>query len=330
MMRNRSISPFTRWLVRLAGHLVSWGPGRNRFLVVNYHRVLSAPDALLGSEPDLPTFRWQMELLSSCFNVLPLEDAVRASAAGRLPPRAVCITFDDGYRSLHNLALPVLREFDLPATVFIASGHIDKGNMWNDRIIEAVQAMPHGMLDLEDLGLGSYSLHNVAQRHAAIGMLTERCKYLPPAARHAAIERLSALAHRDHASELMLTREMVLDLDRNGVTIGAHTVSHPILTSLDDDSARAEIADSKAELEAILGKPVRLFAYPNGKRSKDYDDRHVAMVHEAGFDAGFTTEVGAVTRTQDRFQMPRSRPWDAHPLGFGLRLQQWLAMGDPR
>jgi len=330
MTSYRSFSPVTRWIIRLAAQMISAWPGRNKFLVINYHRILPTPDALLGSEPDVATFRWQMELLSSCFNVLPLGAAVQASADGRLPSRAVCITFDDGYRSLHDLALPVLAEFGLQATVFITTGHIDQGNMWNDRIVETVQAMPADQLDLTDLGLGTHALHGVAQRRAAIATLTERAKYLPPAARQAVVDRLGVLAGQGPGPELMLTREMVLNLDRNGIEIGAHTVSHPILTSLDDAAARAEIADGKAELEAILGKPVPMFAYPNGKVGKDFDARHVAMVREAGYDAAFTTEVGAITRNHDRYQLPRSRPWDRTPLGFGMRLVQWLALGHPR
>jgi len=330
MTFNRLFSPVTRWIIRLAARMVAAWPGRNKFLVINYHRILPTPDAMLGPEPDVATFRWQMELLASCFNVLPLGAAVQASAAGQLPPRAACITFDDGYRSLHDLALPVLREFRLPATVFITTGHIDQGNMWNDRIVETVQAMAADQLDLTDLGLGTYALHGVAQRRAAIATLTERAKYLPPTARQAVVDRLGLLAGQGTGPELMLTREMVLNLERSGIEIGAHTVSHPILTSLDDDDARAEIAGCKAELEAILGKPVPLFAYPNGKPGKDYDARHVAMVREAGYDAAFTTEVGAITRDHDRFQLPRSRPWDITPLGFGMRLVQWLAQGHAR
>jgi peptidoglycan/xylan/chitin deacetylase (PgdA/CDA1 family) len=99
------------------------------------------------------------------------------------------------------------------------------------------------------------------------------------------------------------------------------------LTSLDDAAARAEIRTSKEQLEALIGKPVRLFAYPNGKAGMDFDARHVAMVRESGFDAAFTTAVGAITRGQDRYQLPRSRPWDRSPLLFGLRLLSWLADG---
>ena len=139
------------------------------------------------------------------------------------------------------------------------------------------------------------------------------------------IERLETLVGEGLTHGLMLRPEMIVNLDRHGVEIGAHTISHPILTSLDNDSARLEISGGKKELEAIIGKPVRLFAYPNGKVGKDFDGRHVAMVRDAGFDAAFTTAVGAITRNQDRYQLPRSRPWDSTPFLFGLRLLRWLA-----
>jgi peptidoglycan/xylan/chitin deacetylase (PgdA/CDA1 family) len=116
----------------------------------------------------------------------------------------------------------------------------------------------------------------------------------------------------------MLTPDMVVNLDRNGVEIGAHTVTHPILTSLDCNTARAEIVGSKEYLEALLGKPVPLFAYPNGKAGIDFDASHVSILRENGFAAAFTTVVGA-------FQLPRSRPWDRTPFLFGVRLLRWLA-----
>lgn len=327
-MSALSHSTSTRWFLRSAGDALA-RRGSQRLCVVNYHRILARPDPLLDSEPDLATFRWQMRLLADCFNVLPLRDAMNALREQRLPPRAVCITFDDGYRSVHDLALPVLQEFRLPATVFVTSGYIGERNMWNDRIIEAVQSLPPGQLDLRELGLDAYPLGSVAERKATLGRLTEATKYLPPAARRGLVERLESLVGDGLAHGLMLTPEMVRNLDRQGIEIGAHTISHPILTSLDDDSARMEIAEGKRELEAIVGKPVRLFAYPNGKAGKDYDARHVAMVRDAGFEAAFTTAVGAITPGQDRFQLPRSRPWDNSPFLFGLRLLRWLANGAP-
>lgn len=315
----------TEHLLRLAGDAIALAGRRNRLCVVNYHRILAAPDPMLESEPDVESFRWQMALLARCFNVLPLPAALAALDAGRLPPRAVCVTFDDGYRSLHDLALPVLQEFGLPATVFVTSGYIGGRTMWNDHIIEAVQDLPPGRLDLRDLGLGNYSLRNLEERKATLGELTEASKYLPPPARMALVERLAAMVGENAAHGLMLTADMLVNLDRQGIEIGAHTVSHPILTSLDDESARHEIVAGKEQLESVLGKPVRLFAYPNGKAGKDFDARHVAMAREAGFMAAFTTLPGPIKRGDDRFALSRSRPWDKSPLLFGLRLLRWLA-----
>jgi peptidoglycan/xylan/chitin deacetylase (PgdA/CDA1 family) len=313
-------------LIRTLGNAIApRGAGDGRVCVVNYHRILEAKDPLLESEPDVATFRWQMALLAKSFNVISLHDAVQLIGTGRMPPRAVCITFDDGYRSVHDLALPILQEFKLPATVFVTSGFVGGGNMWNDRIIEAVQNLPPGQLDLRDLGLGAYSLASLGDRQKTVARLTEASKYLPPQARFDLVKRLEQMVGDHLDAGLMLTPEMVVNLDRAGIEIGAHTISHPILTSLEDASSRLEIEDGKKELEAIIGKPVRLFAYPNGKIGKDFDERHMNMAREAGFAAAFTTRAGAVTSTQDRYALPRSRPWDKTPFMFGLRLLRWLA-----
>lgn len=327
--RPRQLGRLGAAALRTAGSAIALLSGRRSLAVVNYHRVLAHPDPLLESEPDLADFRWQMALLADCFNVMPLYDALRALDAGCLPPRTVCITFDDGYRSVHDLALPILREFKLPATVFVTSGYVgdDAGNMWNDRIIHAVQTLPAGTLDLSDLGLECYSLASMAARRQAAARLTEAGKYMPPQAREALVQRLDQISGLKNDA-LMLTPAMLVALDNNGVEIGAHTVSHPILTSLDDDSARYEITAGKTQLENLIGKPVRLFAYPNGKVGKDFDARHVDMVRQAGFSAAFTTAVGAITGDQDRFQLPRSRPWDRIPFRFGLRLLSWMALSN--
>jgi peptidoglycan/xylan/chitin deacetylase (PgdA/CDA1 family) len=123
----------------------------------------------------------------------------------------------------------------------------------------------------------------------------------------------------------MMTPEMIRNLAQQGIEIGAHTVSHPILTSLSDASARHEIAEGKRQLEAILGKPVRYFAYPNGKHGMDFDERHVAMAREVGFDAAFSTALGAASSAHDPYALPRSRPWDTTRPFYIFRMLRWLA-----
>lgn len=324
-MTVRPYSLATKVLIRAIGDTIALSRGSDRLCVVNYHRILPRHDPLLESEPDLATFQWQMALLADCFNVLPLQAALAALDAGTLPPRAVCITFDDGYRSVHDLALPVLRDFDLPATVFVTSGFVGEGSMWNDRIIEVVQSLSEDTLDLSDYGLGRLALGTLQARKQTLNRLTEHSKYLPPQARKALVEKLGAMVSGELDPGLMLTPNMILNLQDSGIEIGAHTVTHPILTCLDDETARLEIAVGKANLEKIVKRPVRLFAYPNGKPGMDFDGRHTAMVRAAGFEAAFTTLPGAIKGGHDRFQLARGRPWDTTPLMFGLRLLRWLA-----
>jgi peptidoglycan/xylan/chitin deacetylase (PgdA/CDA1 family) len=313
-------------LVRSIGDWIApRGIGEGRLCIVNYHRILDAPDPLLESEPDIETFRWQMELLADCFNVMPLYDAVHTLATDRMPPRAVAITFDDGYRSIHDWALPILTKHCLPATVFVTTGHMeDEGSMWNDIILEAIRRLPNSPLDLQDIELGLYAMQSPYDRKNTALSLTERSKYLPPAARAVLTHKLQSLAGKTLQKELMLTSAMVRTLSLHDIEIGGHTVTHPILTRISDASARFEIAENKQQLEGITGKPVRLFAYPNGKKEADFDQRHVQMVKDAGYAAAFTTAAGAATQCHDRFELPRSRPWDTSPLMFAARLLRWL------
>src|SRR5207253_422742 len=132
-------------------------------------------------------------------------------------------------------------------------------------------------LDLSDLGLGVHSILDLTQRKLTVNRLTENSKYLPPKARLDLTKRLERMVGSNLAHGLMLTQEMVVSLSEQGIDIGAHTVSHPILTSLEDDDARYEIEAGKQQLETLIGKKVPLFAYPNGKVGMDFDQRHAQM-----------------------------------------------------
>jgi peptidoglycan/xylan/chitin deacetylase (PgdA/CDA1 family) len=104
--------------------------------------------------------------------------------------------------------------------------------------------------------------------------------------------------------------------------IGGHTVNHPILARLDPAQARREIADGKEALEALVGSPVRSFAYPNGKPGQDYLAEHARMAREIGFDAAVSTSWGAASQASDSFQLPRFTPWDQGHGRFVLRMLQ--------
>jgi len=307
-------------LVRALGAVLSPGGANGRLSILIFHRVLSAPDSLLTEAIDARRFSQQMELLGSEFNVLPLGDAVERLVQGRLPPRAACVTFDDGYADNHDVALPILKRAGIPATFFIASGYLEGSRMWNDVVIEAVRQAQGATLDLAHLGLGSHPVGSIEERRAAVHALLKAIKYRPSDERAEIAKGVAATARTDSPANLMMARSQVRALHSAGMEIGGHTVTHPILTRLSPQEAEREMADGKAELEAIIGGPVRLFAYPNGKPTEDFGPEHVALAKRMGFRAAVTTAWGAARRSSDVFQLPRFTPWDRQPSKFALRL----------
>lgn len=261
-----------------------------------------------------------MRWVRSWFNVLPLSSAVEMLYAGRIPARALAITFDDGYADNEEIAAPILQSLGMTATFFVSTGFLAGGCMWNDCVIEAIRVCRAEQVDLRDHGLATYSLASTAARRQAISAVLTSIKHLDPDRRLGVAQALMERAELPKAPSLMMREDQVRRLRMRGMEIGAHTITHPILTGLSAAAARAEIAGSKEHLEKILGESVRLFAYPNGVPGHDYAAEHPDMVRQCGFSAAVSTAWGAASVHSDRYQLPRFTPWDRHRLRYGARL----------
>jgi len=297
----------------------------SRLTILIFHRVRERPDPLFPGELDARAFESSMSWVTQWFNVLPLGAAVTGLCQGRLPERPLAITFDDGYADNAKLAAPILGRLGLPATFFIATGFLDGGRMWNDTVIEAVRAARGPLLDLGLLGLGEHPIGDAGSRRAAIDRLIGALKDVPPGPRTDKADRIAEIAGARLPTDLMMRAEDVQRLHAGGMTIGAHTVTHPVLNRVSDDAARSEIALGRKRLEEITNAPVRLFAYPHGKPVEDYDLRHVRLVRDLGFDGAVTTAWGAARASADPFQLPRFTPWDRQRWKYGLRLLKNLS-----
>jgi peptidoglycan/xylan/chitin deacetylase (PgdA/CDA1 family) len=295
-------------------------PAAQRLLVLIYHRVLAAPDPLAPREMTADIFCWQMRLLQRYAKVLPVREALERLTRGTLPRRAVCVTFDDGYADNEHVALPILGQFDIPATIFVSTGFIDGGRMWNDTLIESVRRLQPGRHELAPLGAGTVELNGTASRAWLVRTLIGQVKHLDPAERLARVRWLEQYCGAELPGDLMMTRAQLRALHAAGIELGAHTVTHPILVKLTAAAAAEELRASRASLETIVGAPIRYFAYPNGRPGVDYDSSHVAMARECGFEAAFSTRRGACTATSDRWQLPRFTPWDRTPARWIARL----------
>lgn len=318
------MKPLRLWqslLIRAAATVLSSGGHSSSLAILIFHRVLPEPDPMLRDEPDIRRFSALMDLIGSNFRVLLLRDAVCQLHSGALPPRAICITFDDGYANNCEVAMPVLIARGLPATVFVATGYLNGGAMFNDIVIEALRVAPEA-LDLRGLGLGQFKLSDFNSRRKVATMIIERLKYGSGtvAERLNAARNLAAACGLHRMPQLMLHDDQVVKLHRNGIEIGAHTVTHPILTRVNSANARDEIVESKRRLEHLVGAPVTSFAFPNGDPSQDYSIEHVNMVREAGFHVALTTAWGTATADADPLQLPRLAPWDQTAMRYSARI----------
>jgi peptidoglycan/xylan/chitin deacetylase (PgdA/CDA1 family) len=297
-----------RVAARLAGRLAAPGGRGGRLIVVTYHRVLPEPHPIVD-DIDAATFERHVRTYARCFNVLSLHDAAARLAADTLPPRALCITFDDGYANNVEVGLPILQRFGLPATFFVASSYVRLGIMWNDVIIESLRASSCDSVDLGAVGLGRLGLATPAERRAALPRIVDHLKYLAPPVRQTAVEDVRRALGVGAPPRVMMSAEQVRRLARAGMEIGAHTRTHPILTRIPDAEAQAEIEGSRADLERHAEAPVRSFAYPNGRPSRDYGPQHVEMVRRAGFSCAVSTSWGRADRDADPYQLPRITAW---------------------
>lgn len=294
--------------------------GQGRLSIFIFHRVLPHPDPLFPGEVDVADFDRMMGWITRWFRVLPLDHAARALREGRLPPGSAAITFDDGYADNLHQAMPVLRKHGACATLFVATGFLDGGCMWNDRIIESIRRTRLDKLDLPGLAEGHLRVDDWPSRRNAIDRLIGHIKYLPPAERAQAVDLVVSAAKIELPRDLMLTGNELRQWHAGGQQVGAHTVNHPILASLDTASARQEVTQGRRELESLLDSPVTQFAYPNGRPGTDYLPEHVEMIRQLGFEAAVSTSWGVATPQSPAFELPRFTPWERTRLRFGARL----------
>ena len=209
---------------------------------------------------------------------ISLEDWRQARAGhGRLPARPVLFTFDEGYRPVFTHALPVLRQFGIPAVIFAWSDPVEKRQLpWYDAVARRL-----GEPEVERLKVAPYEeWRRLCEKSAEPVDDGDPCAPVT-------------------VSEIRSMAAMP------GIEIGGHTASHPVLARADLEMQRSEIVRNKERLEAWTGRPVRAFAYPNGEPGTDYTPQTVKLVEEHGFDFGFTTRYGFATPDEPALELSR-------------------------
>lgn len=280
-------------------------------------------------------FQEQLDVVRRTRHQLPVADFIRHFEAGTLPPDAVCLTFDDGYVDNLVTGKPLLAKADVPATVHIITGFLDRpGEFWWDELARLI-LQGNGPLKLEltigerpvcfDLaaervqhdGFGKGS----TKRRSALRSIWQALRCLGDLERGLVMQTIrSTYATNDHNTSCSraMTSEEVKTLVADGiVTIGSHTVTHPLLTELDAVACRREITESKITCEKLIGASVQSFAYPFG----GFNAIAREEVKNAGHAVSFSAKHGAIGATSDPFALPRINVgnWDGDRFERAIR-----------
>lgn len=250
-----------------------------------------------------------LERIGRTFKVVSADDLLDSLAGGERPADVMVLTFDDGYANNRSHALPLLERMGLPFTVFVTTGFLDSPRvLWNDLVEFAVfttreRRLPAGILS------GEMPLVADAGKRAAIAALKEALKRLPREQAARRVEDLCGALGADTADRKLddvrfMTSGDVRYIAERGVTIGAHGVTHAILSRETSERARSEVTECKGVLEGLTGRPVRLFAYPNGRR-EDFNQAIKTDLAGAGYRAAFTTIHGVHRPGSDLLEIKR-------------------------
>jgi peptidoglycan/xylan/chitin deacetylase (PgdA/CDA1 family) len=269
--------------------------------ILTYHHVAAHDPAypydpgVADAEPE--QFRRQMEMLARYGTPIGVDELIRALDGAPLPKNPVMVTFDDGYRSCHDVALPILRAVGMRATFFVSTGYInDRKLYWWERI---ALILSHARRTTAQI---TYPKALELDRRAprANNVLTDLVKNTPSMDLARFLDELAAAfgvewndeLEATHADNLIMSWDQVRALSRAGMDVESHTRWHRVLQTLDDDQLKSELAGSKADLEKQLGRTVRAVAYPVGRRIS-----HVARIRDAviaaGYRIGLTNASGA-------------------------------------
>jgi peptidoglycan/xylan/chitin deacetylase (PgdA/CDA1 family) len=255
-------------------------------------------------------FRGQMQHLSDAhYNVVALEELVEGMRRGSLPPRAVALTFDDGYLDSLTAAAVVLAEYRLPASFFVVTAmHERPHEFWWDALERALgdrSEVPERLelkLAGEDLVLPTA---NADERRAARERVKRGFYSLTQQSRDeivAAIVGWSGAGQPPATNSRAMNASEIQALDRvPGMNIGSHTVNHLLLPAQSRDIKYRELADSKRSLEKLLGRDVSTLCYPYG----GVDAETALLAREAGYTCAVSTGNLPVTADSDVFVIPR-------------------------
>jgi peptidoglycan/xylan/chitin deacetylase (PgdA/CDA1 family) len=289
---SRLLARAYHWLSWRSGHALREIRATREPRVLTYHGV---------GPQDTPVeqFDWQLRLLRDEFELVGLPELVDRLLHRRLTGDEVALTFDDGVRNHFTQAWPLLASHRVPVTFFICPGLMDSGRwIWNMEMRVRLRLLD----DTARLRL-ALSIKAVGSQ---VERIIARAKQLEPEPRHAFEEAVRLATHDFEADAALLDRyapmqwEQARAMDPALATLGSHSLTHPILTTLGNAEREVEIAGSRARIEAMTGRTADLFCYPNGSH-----DAALVLQVRRHYRAAFITQPGFASPQSPMHRIPR-------------------------
>lgn len=263
--------------------------------ILAYHRILPSwrendypfdPELISATRDE---FKWQMQYVAEHYSPITFETLIDAlKTGGKLPPRPIIVTFDDGFDDNFHVAFPVLKALQMPATFFISTGYINQPRtFWFDWLhYLGKQALPVRGIEFGDFRRGPAGTSE--DTRDAIDALFAYAKRLPDETLRTnlhSLEKALDIAYPEPGfpQSFPLTWDQVREMSAGGMEFGSHTVSHPILANLTSEALAEELVQSKHQIEQQIGEPVRTLSYPNGDEHA-FDSRVIEATKRAGYE----------------------------------------------
>lgn len=291
-------------------------PKDNNFLyVLNYHRI-DFPDHrpflgdnVISTTPD--DFEKQMKLVASRYYPLSAEEVLSAiEKKEKFPKDAVLITVDDGYLDFKEIIHPITHSYGINPILFVATNYIGENIFWWDKLRHIIF---NNRLKEISGPFGHFSIDSPYEKEAALNIISNYLKRIPF---KNTIEWIDGNFRNDGAYPVYtLTWRDLRELSDQGVSVAAHSHTHPILTQISIEDARKEIRSSQNLIRNNIGKSLPIFAYPDGKNYA-INDAIVQVLREEGFILAFTTVEGRFNiLIDDMLLIPRLGIWHGMNIG---------------
>ncbi len=278
---------------------------RSQSLILTYHRF---------SEDESPhktsarTFTEHLHYLQKYYDVVPLTRITEAVKNGYSAPRLAAITIDDGHHDAYEVAYPILRNFGFPATLFVVTDFLDEKDwLWTDKVRFITAKTTSEEVNFVIKGRRIRMMLNGSEsRLDAASRLNAQLKKMPDDVKESYIARIGSelkvrIPKIPPQEFSPINWEQARELEANGISIGSHTVTHPILTNVFESQLKFEINHSRARIHKMIGTEPDSFCYPNGS----YNTKVKEAVARAGYRCAVNTKHGFNDNDSDVFALRR-------------------------